>query len=111
MLAGPIACQIFGEDILDEDVVWFVDNTSALTSLIKGSSPVEDNNEMALFAASALTSMNVRCWFEHVDSEANPADPLSRDGFSDALVQAWVQQGWLHLREAAVDWAAISCSW
>ena len=36
-----------------------------------------------MVGAYILAKHGVRPWYEHVPSDSNPADPLSRDGFLD----------------------------
>ena len=43
--------------------------------------------------AEALASRGVAAYFEWIDSEANPADPLSRLGFDDEWVQGQLRDG------------------
>ena len=81
LLAGPLALQCLEEDLSGQQVLWFVDNQAALTAMIKGSSPIQDNCRMALILAKRLARARVACWFEFVDSKANPSDPLSREGY------------------------------
>ena len=46
-----------------------------------------------------LSSLGCRCWFEHVPSDDNPADVLSRAGLDDAEVRANVAAGTWSFRE------------
>jgi hypothetical protein len=74
-----------------KDVIWFIDNQAALSSLIKGSSSQSDISLIATFAHLMFAVLGCRVYFEWVDSEANPSDGLSRDG----VVDSWTcQQGW-----------------
>ena len=65
------------------DVVWLVDNSAALASVVRGKS----NCESMYFAAvnTQLTPMRdeVRVWFEHVESKANWTDGTSREAAWD----------------------------
>ena len=109
LLAGPLAVHCFRKELLGQSLLWFVDNQAALTAMIKGSSPVQDDSAMALIMALQLARHRVSCWFEYVDSNANPADPLSRDGYDDATVQHHVSTGrWRPVElEEEVDWLAL----
>ena len=46
-----------------------------------------------MVGAYLLSTQGVRAWLEHVPSASNPADPLSRDGFSDPWVANKVSTG------------------
>ena len=73
------------------ELLWFIDNESAVSSLIRGGSKAQDVGHLA--AATHLALIEERCmaWFEWIDSDSNPADGLSRDGLLD---QWTIQQGW-----------------
>jgi hypothetical protein len=86
LIVGPLCAALFADILKGRDIIWFIDNTSACSALIKGSSPVEDNSAMALIANLALFALAARPWYEYVDTKANPSDGLSRDGYRDADV-------------------------
>ena len=65
----------------DADVIWFIDNKSAESALVKAGSPTETMCRLALMASASFASIRARVWFEYVPSRDNPADVLSRDGF------------------------------
>ena len=46
-----------------------------------------------MVGAYILAKHGVRPWYEHVPSDSNPADPLSRDGFLDPWVSGKIQEG------------------
>ena len=48
------------------------------------------------------SGLRARVWYEHVPSEDNPADVLSRDALDDAAVRAKVSNGEWIWREAVV---------
>ena len=82
----------------DRDVIWFVDNESACSTLIRGASKEEDVNGIAECTQFQCLHLNTRIWYEWVDTKANPADKLSRDGLDaedygyiaqEALVPDW----------------------
>lgn len=79
-----------------QDVIWFIDNTSAESALVKSGSATPSMSRLALQAAAFFAALGARVWFEHVPSEDNPADALSRDGFDDPWVRAELARGrWL----------------
>ena len=63
--------------------LWFTDNESAVSSLIRGGSKAEDVGNLAAAAHLALIDEQCTAWFEWIDSDSNPADGLSRDGLLD----------------------------
>ena len=67
-------------------MLWFLDNTSAESALIKAGSPTETMCRLAMVAGAALAGLGAKTWFDHVASADNPADVLSRAGFSDKRV-------------------------
>ena len=73
------------------DVVWWIDNNSACSTLIRGAAKPEDIDKFAAIAAIQFATLRGRPWYEWVDTEANPADGLSRLGIFDPWT---MQQGW-----------------
>ena len=74
-----------------KELVWFIDNEAALSSLIRGGSKAEDVGHIAACTQLAMLDHSCAAWYEWVDSASNPADGLSRDGIRD---QWTVDQGW-----------------
>jgi hypothetical protein len=84
------------------DVVWFIDNQSACSSLIRGGSAAEDVEQIALVTHLLFLVLGSRVWFEWIDTDSNPADGLSRLGLEDPWTQG---QGWELGSCAPPDWA------
>ena len=96
LYAGPLTAWSMPELLRRHDVLWFIDNTSAESALVKAGSPTESMCRLALTATAALAGLDARPWFEHVASPDNPADVLSRAGLRDPLVMGRVASGeWL----------------
>ena len=89
------ACVLTPELIQGREIVWFVDNEAALSSLIRGTSRAEDVGHIAACTQVAMLECSSSVWYEWVDSDSNPADGLSRDGVHDKWT---LEQGW-HLTE------------
>ncbi|OLP99622.1 hypothetical protein AK812_SmicGene17832 [Symbiodinium microadriaticum] len=90
-LAGVLV-PLLREDVFrNSDVLWFVDNEAAVSSLIKASSREDDVHDISLAAALVRSALCCRVWFEWVDSNSNPSDGLSRLGVLDpwSLDQGW----------------------
>ena len=90
--------------IAGEDLLWFVDNQAAGSSLIKGASAHQDICDIVSFTHLLFAELGCRAYFDFCESDANPSDGLSRDGIEDAWTQ---RQGWL-LQEAILpDWISL----
>ena len=74
-----------------KDCIWFIDNSGAVSSLIRCTSSQEDVHQLVQFSAVLVHSLHARIWYEWIDSESNPSDGLSRDGLKDqwTLAQPW----------------------
>jgi hypothetical protein len=77
VIAAAIVAE--GEALAGCEVVWFVDNTTALYAFVAGTSAnasVERASHIVHFVAYRW---NIRIWFEFIDSGGNWADGVSRD--------------------------------
>ena len=74
------------ECLRQKDVIHFIDNSSALSGLIKGHSSQNDSSALLSIFAVITASLCARFWHEFVESSANVADGLSRNGLPDALM-------------------------
>ena len=83
------------ELFVSEDVLWFMDNEAAVSSLIRGSSRASDVGHIAAAARIASVRLGCRIWYEWIDTASNPSDGLSRAGTIDPWT---LEQGWC-LRE------------
>ena len=79
-LAAP---AISPEVFQNREIVWFIDNESAVSSLIRGASRPEDLNHVAALSTVTFAKLQAKVWFEWIDTESNPADGLSRAGLED----------------------------
>ena len=79
----PLMVLLLSPELLvRSDVVWFIDNEAAVSSLIRGTSRAEDVGHLAAAVHILCLKLEVRIWFEWIDSKSNPADGLS-DGLRD----------------------------
>ena len=101
LLVVPIVLWTFPEQLAGQDVLWWVDNMAALGCLIKSSSPNEDMARIALSSHLAMAQLQLRTWFEWVDSDSNPSDPLTRLGFEDPFVK---KARWSRVRPIQPPW-------
>jgi hypothetical protein len=95
---GVVVPATISHLLVGTDLLWFVDNQAACSSLIKGSSTSGDVSTVVSFTHLAFAQLGCRAFFEFVESHANPSDGLSRQGLEDHWT---VMQGWL-LGEAVV---------
>ena len=89
--AAVAAPWISPEEFKDEDVLWWVDNLAACSSLIRGAAKPEDIDLFASISSIQFAALGGRPWYEWIDSDSNPSDGLSRDGIVDVWTRA---QGW-----------------
>ena len=107
LLAGPLALWLHADRLRGRDVTWYVDNISAASALIKGASPQADSSEMALVASLQAASLGTRLWFEWIQSDQNPSDPLSRLGLEDPNVRAKLNKGTWRAYQPSVPWEEV----
>ena len=86
------------------DVVWFIDNESACSSLIRGGSRQDDIATLSALTHLAMLRSGTRIWFEWIDSDSNPSDGLSRDGLTDAWT---IAQQWSLSELPPIRWAEL----
>ena len=70
-------------------VIHWVDNTSALYSLVKGGSKNEAIDRACTVAHFSAYYLRFVPWFEYVASDANWSDGASRDLLDDDLARLW----------------------
>ncbi len=64
--------------LLGRDVFWYVENTVALSAVVKGSSSDPDLARAAAAIHLAMALAGTRVWFEYVESDSNWSDEPSR---------------------------------
>lgn len=87
--AAVIAATAYAEapSLSGADVLWFVDNTTALHAFVKGTSANAEVERAAHVVHFLAYRHNIRIWFEFVDSEANWSDGVSRNLGSDSFAR------------------------
>ena len=83
--AAVAATYHVGERFRDRDVLWWVGNAGALSTLVKGNSSQFDAGVMSAIAHLAWASLAARVWFELEASDEIPSDGLSRNGVVDVF--------------------------
>ena len=87
-IAPSIALVEDSDHFMNKDIVWFVDNEGACSTLIRGACSPEDVSGIAELTQLLAMRLGARIWFEWIDSKANPSDGLSRDGLGCPLFGA-----------------------
>ena len=65
------------------EVIWFIDNSVALSGLVKGANQGVDMDKGCAVVHLALAMLKASVWFEYVESDSNWSDGASRVGLSD----------------------------
>ena len=101
-IAALVAPILTPELLEGRQLLWFVDNEAAVSSLIRGGSRAEDVGRVALAAHVAMHRIDATPWFEWIDTHSNLSDGLSRLGVQDpwTVSQRWILHEWseAHLR-------------
>ncbi len=69
------------------DAFWYIDNTVALSAVVKGSSSDPDLARAAAAIHLSMALSGTRVWFEYIESESNWADEPSRALWKSALLR------------------------
>ena len=86
---GPmLALTCAGRALARSCTNFFLDNLSGLCSLVKGGASRTDLAAIANGMWIGMCMLDVRGWFDYVESESNVADGGSRVGRADALAQS-----------------------
>ena len=72
------------ERIAGRDLIWFIDNEAAASTLIRGVTREDDVQLIAEATHLLWAALRTRVWIEWIDSKSNPSDGLSRDGLEDS---------------------------
>ena len=74
----PVAFDVFKTRMHDRDVMYFIDNSVSLFSMVKGTSNQPVVARCTHLVGLQCLARNTRVWYEFVDSGSNWADSLSR---------------------------------
>ncbi len=110
----PLSFLQWPEKFRGRRMVWYVDNTAAMPSFVRGASANPDLERIVGLFWMLAYHLDVQVWFEWVDSDSNWSDGVSRDLASDPFAAelgfrlqqmrepeaAW-QQDWLPLWQYA----------
>lgn len=78
ILAGPLALQTWSSDLQGRQVIHFVDNDAAASSLVKGYSPKADSCALAGSYWILAAKIGLESYIDRVESKSNLADGPSR---------------------------------
>ena len=101
--APLIALHHSTERLANQQVLWFVDNLGAMSSLVRGSARPEDVGHIASMQATFPAQLSTRVWYEWEDSASNPSDESSRVGVDCPLCK---RHGW-SAQEVVPDWDSL----
>jgi hypothetical protein len=87
LIAAPIVALApeLRQILYGRDVIWFIDNTAALSALVKATSAKRDMAKLACLCSTAIAGLHARVYWEWVRSKANVADLPSRGIFPKEL--------------------------
>jgi len=80
LLAVLVALIEVAGSVRGANTIWFIDNVAALMALVKGSSGSHSLDQMARLVHLACFAIRSVPYFEYVESAANWADEISREG-------------------------------
>eukprot|EP00435_Cladocopium_sp_Y103_P042485 s1483_g11.t1 len=86
-LAAVVVPALHAADLMDHDCLWFIDNEAAASALVRATTAEIDVLALVQQAHLQFHELNMRVWFEWIDTETNPSDGLSRDGLRDPWTQ------------------------
>ena len=103
-MASALILEHLPQVLENVDAIWFIDNSGGEAGLISGYSSSEDSACMLGVVHITLAALNCRVWWEHVPSEVNPSDGLSRGG----LLDDWTRRQDWDIREVSLpDWSNL----
>ena len=77
-----VAKMTWGSIIKGRSILWFIDNNSALASMIRAYSPVLENYDLLRLNARLDVQLQCLNWYSRVPSKSNISDDASRLQFA-----------------------------
>jgi hypothetical protein len=108
LIAAPMAAVLAPHLLRGRDVLWWIDNTTALSVLIMRGSSAQDAAKLVMIHNLAMAALGTRCWYDWVPSATNPSDVLSRDAWESEEVIMKMRNGEWKLIEGSVPWERLT---
>ena len=89
MFATLVALETLREQIFDSSPLLFVDSESVQGALVKGYSAREDLCELVGSFWKLALDVKVNLYIDRISTDANPADPPSRDRMDVGVKLGW----------------------
>ena len=98
LLAVSLAAALWGSQLLDWPVLWWIDNDAARHCLISARGYPESNFRLVQTVLTCEQHFRIQSWFARVPSISNPADAPSRGeraSFLHNATEVEIKVGWL----------------
>ena len=102
----PLALFHKGGALRGRDILWYVDNTAALSAMIKGSSGNQVLDRIVGLFWILTFRLQIRVWIEYVDSNSTWSDGVSREFAADPFAAKFGFQ--LRRMAPAIEWLRAS---
>ena len=93
-------------ELKHRSILWFIDNNSALSAVIRSFSPVIENYELLVLNANLDLKLQSMQWYARVPSKSNLSDSASRLDFAELEARGFLrcqpQYGSLTINENGV---------
>ena len=83
----PVTLEAEAERLRGRNITWYVDNTAALSGIVKGTSREATNRQIIAWFWILAFRLDIRIWLEYVDSESNWSDGISREFGKDKFAK------------------------
>ena len=81
LVTVPLALETWRDEIVDRDLLIFIDNDPAREALIKGASSANDSSHYVQYCRLICAEVAAAPWYARVASPSNIADQPSRGDF------------------------------
>ena len=105
-MAVSVAASIWGSQLQEWPVIWWLDNDAARHCLISARGYPEPNSRLVQTVLICEQQFRIHSWFARVPSISNPADAPGRGeraAFLEKAIEVEIKVGWLrYLARGAV---------
>ena len=98
LMAVSVAASIWGSQLQEWPVIWWLDNDAARHCLISARGYPESNSRLVQTVLTCEQQFRIQSWFARVPSISNPADAPSRGeraAFLEQATEVEIKVGWL----------------